>query len=143
MKSEIYQINKERTKGAIVKSKANWAFLGEKGTKYFLKMEKRNFTNKTIYRLRAQDGRIVSGKEQVLDQIKKYYQKLYTSTGSILREYANELQVPKLPVELKEELDEPISQKEVSKALYTMASNKSPGCDGLPPEFYKVFLPQN
>ena len=51
VKSEIMQIKKEKVKGAIIRSKAAWEFLGDRGTKYFLGLEKRNYTNKTLYQL--------------------------------------------------------------------------------------------
>ena len=35
----------------------------------------------------------------------------------------------------------PLSENECYKAILSMANNKTPGCDGLSPEFYKYFWP--
>ena len=39
----------------------------------------------------------------------------------------------------RHDLDAEISLTELGEALYKMKSSKTPGCDGLPSEFYKVF----
>ena len=127
VKNEIFQINKEKTKGAIVRSKANWAFLGEKGTKYFLKLEKSNYTNKTLHRIKGEDGRLITGSNNILREIKSFYIDLYQSEGEIDEKYLGKLDIPKILVDLKKELEAPISQAEVSIALKGMASNKTPG----------------
>jgi hypothetical protein len=41
-KSEIEAYNNEKAAGIILRSKADWAELGERNTKYFLNLEKRN-----------------------------------------------------------------------------------------------------
>ena len=44
-----------------------------------------------------------------------------------------------LTPEEKQQLDKPITQKEIQKALEKLENGKTPGIDGLPPEFYKTF----
>ena len=85
-----------------------------------------------------EDGRVVEG-PAVLDEIKTFYETLYTSKGNICKEFTKDLNIPKLDTELRTELDEDLTSQELSCALKEMANEKSPGLDGLPAEFYKVF----
>jgi hypothetical protein len=41
----------EKVRGAILRSKVRWSEAGERNTKYFLNLEKRNAINKAILRL--------------------------------------------------------------------------------------------
>lgn len=47
--------------------------------------------------------------------------------------------VPQLSEEDKEALEAPFSEEELRKALGQLNTNKAPGSDGLPPEFYGKF----
>ena len=42
--------------------------------------------------------------------------------------------------EEKKELDSEVTEDELGEALYRLRSHKTPGCDSLQSEFYKVFL---
>ena len=48
VKSQLENIELEKAKGAILRSKIQWSEAGEKNTKYFLNLEKQNAINKTI-----------------------------------------------------------------------------------------------
>jgi len=48
LKDELEKLIEYRTKGAILRSKTQWYNEGEKNTKYFLNLEKRNFKQGTI-----------------------------------------------------------------------------------------------
>ena len=69
--------------GAMIRSRADWTFLGEKPTKYYLNLEKKKSVSKTLYRIKNEKGEIVEDPKLVLDVIKKYYSKLYSTTGRI------------------------------------------------------------
>jgi hypothetical protein len=42
-KIEIEEYNNEKARGAFIRSKADWAEFGEKNSKFFLNLEKRNY----------------------------------------------------------------------------------------------------
>ena len=44
-----------KTKGAILRSKVRWFEQGERNTKYFLNLEKRNFCQKSVTKLKLKD----------------------------------------------------------------------------------------
>ena len=139
VKQEISQIQQEKTKGTIIRAKANWEFLGEHSTKYFLKLERNNYVNKTLYRVRKSNGEVTENKDEILDEIKTFYEKLYKSQGPISTQYIEKLEIPKISEDLQIELEKPISQAEISIALKKLKKNKTPGCDGLSADFYKMF----
>ena len=53
--------------------------------------------------------------------------------------YLNHINIPKLSGDNREYCDSDLSFDEVTKAVKSLANNKTPGPDGLPTEFYKVF----
>ena len=57
LKQELCLIYENRGKGSIVRSKTRWMEQGEKPTKYFFNLEKRNYNHKTIIELKHPEGR--------------------------------------------------------------------------------------
>ena len=107
----------------------------------FCSLERRNFVNKTIYRLRLRNGEITTDPARILQEQEKFYRSLYTSKGSINREYITESDIifPKISEEDFELLEADITSEEIGIALKALALGKSPGTDGLPADFYKFF----
>ena len=80
---------------------------GERPTKYFFNLERRNYNKKTISELRMENKTIIKNKTQVLDAIEKYFKDLYTSASSATQEeYDNFIQESCLPKFSDEERDE-------------------------------------
>ena len=128
-----------KTKGAMVRSRANWLNFAEKPSKYFLNLEKKRAQGKTLHRLLRDNDEIIEDKNDILSEIKNYYEQLYTTGRSIDLTFTESLNIPKLDDELKIELNTPLQIQEFSAALAKMPNGKSPGLDGLPYEFYKMF----
>ena len=128
---------------AILRSKVKWYNEGEKNTKYFHNLEKRHFNNKTIRYLQSANGKKFSTDEEILDEAKNYYEHLYTTTSVDVSDYDNlffpEVTETKLGNNQKESCEGLLSATECLESLKTMESGKSPGTDGFPAEFYKVF----
>ena len=59
---------------------------GERPTKYFFNLERRNYNKKTISELQVEDETIVKNETQVLDAIENYFNDLYTSVSSSTQE---------------------------------------------------------
>ena len=51
IKGEWEKLIKKKTNGIILRSKAKWSEEGEKSTKYFINLEKRNYNQKCIKKL--------------------------------------------------------------------------------------------
>ena len=142
VKKDISDLQRIKTKGAILRSRAKWLTEGERPTKYFLSLEKNNYKRKTLFKLADQNGLIVEQPNQILDEIRTFYDNLYTSRQYVDLSYLDKLEIPQLPEQIKMELDSPISICEIADAIKQMNNNKCPGLDGLPVDFYKVFWPK-
>ena len=132
-----------QTQGAIIRSKARWHNEGEKNTKYFLSLEKRHVNSKTIKQLQLENNSAISMDMEILTEAKCFYQNLYTSRApdiSIHDEFFfPEGSTAKLDEHAQKEGEGSLTKEECLNSLKTMASDKTPGTDGLPAEFYKVF----
>ena len=87
---------------------------GERPTKYFFNLERRNYNKKTIYELRMENETIIKNETQVLDAIENYFNNLYTSACSARQEeydrFIQELPLAKLSDEERDELEGPFSK---------------------------------
>ena len=129
----------EKTRGAVLRSRAQYEFHGEKPTKYFIGLERNNYNKKTIFRLQDDNDQIVNTQKGILKELEKYYQKLYTSAGQCDLSYVEEQNFPKISEADRIRLDADITMDEISKAIKDLKSDKCPGTDALPANFYKMF----
>ena len=145
VQDELNTFLDEKSKGAMIRSRCRWYEDGERSSKYFLTLEKRNFNNKTLDRLEKGNGEIITNPNEISKEQFKFYQNLYTAKntevfdGSEIDSFLGGLTVPKLSEEIKLLWEVDISEHEIYTAIKSTESGKSPGLDGLPIEFYKVF----
>ena len=66
LKQELCLIYENKGKGSIVRSKTKWTEQGEKPTKYFFDLERRNYNHKTIRELKYPDGTLVTKEDEIL-----------------------------------------------------------------------------
>ena len=128
----------ERAKGIMFRSKAKWCEEGEKNTKYFFSLEKARYNSKTCYKLLTDNGIEISNPEQILQIQKSFYEDLYQEDSEVKFTMKNTFGIV-VPEEIKRQQDSPIVMEEIEKAIITMNNNKTPGQDGIPIDFYKVF----
>ena len=145
-KCKLETIIEYRTKGAIVRSKSQWYNEGEKNTKYFLNLEKRHCKQGTITQLKINDNDLVYTDKEILNECVSFYQSLYSSKADAdIRDdsvdcfFTQQQNEKSLNDDEKLLCEGLLNRKECSDALKSMKSDKSPGTDGLPCEFYKVF----
>ena len=119
---------------AIFRSKCRWEEKSERPTKYFFYAEMENET-------------IIKNKTQVLNGIENYFDDLYSSAWSVTEEdydrFIQELRLPKLSEEERNELEGPLTYDERKQILETIQYDKFPGEDGFTVEFYKFLLRHN
>ena len=63
----------------MIRAKARWHLEGERNSKYFCQLEKKNFIEKTIPKLIKDNGETVTDQEDILKEQKEFYKSLYTS----------------------------------------------------------------
>ena len=79
LKKELQELYENKGEAAKFRSKCLWVERGEKPTKYFFNLEKRNYSRKVISELEDGDGEIINNEEQILLEIENYYKTLYSS----------------------------------------------------------------
>ncbi len=117
-----------------------------KNSKYFLSLEKRNYTNELISTLAINDN-IVKNLMEISEAQSDFFQGLYSEElnerdhnyKNSLNEFLLNNGIPKLSIEQKETCDKPISESEIFKSIRNLSSGKTPGSDGQPTDFYKFF----
>lgn len=138
LKQKLNEFEMEKAKITILNTQARWFNEGEKSTKYFLNLQKQCSNEKKMNKIFLDDGTMVTERGRILEETRKFYQKLYTSNSSVKFSLTNESDRV-LSDEEKDEADSPLSVQDLSYALNKMSEGKSPGIDGIPPKFYKQF----
>ena len=77
-KLRLQTIMRQKTKGAILRSKARWHEFGERNSKYFFNLEKRNHFKKTVTRLKLRNNQVTCDQFEILQE-QKTFLKLFTS----------------------------------------------------------------
>ena len=142
-KSELKILRQNKVRGECIRSRSQWIEEGEKPTNFFCNLENRNYVNKTIPKLIAENGAVIETQKEILTEVKCFYEKLYKKQDCIKNvNLSSEISfqgIPKLTEDKKKSLEGEISFSELTAALKKMKNNKSPGSDGFTTEFFKFF----
>lgn len=130
--------------GAFIRSKSEWCQKGEKCSRFFLSLESQRQCNNAIKTLKTEKGTIVKNETEILKEIANYYENLFSAKTKKLN---TDINAYLSSVELTDRLsdkdqifcDKNISEYEIETAISKLHIGKSPGLDGLTPEFYKHF----
>ena len=132
----LVDIRQKKMEGVLLISRARWVGEGEKRTKYFCGLEKRNFVSKQMNTIIAKDCSILTQTNAVLEETKQFYESLYKNRKTedceieqLIKEH------PKLAEE-EENLEGKITVEEATCALKRIKNGKSPGSDGFTVNFF-------
>ena len=81
IKNELGQIEEEKLRGNIIRSKAQWIEEGEKCSKYFMQLENRNYRAKCITSLKKEE-KIITEQKAILEECKQFYKSLYSDPAT-------------------------------------------------------------
>ena len=135
---ELEEKSLERAKGVMFRSKAKWYEEGEKNTKYFYQLEKAKYNAKTCFKIISEDNIELEDPQQILEVQKSFYKNLYQEDEDVHFALANRYGVL-VPEEVRENQEQQLTMIDLEQAIKTMKNNKTPGQDGIPVDFYKVF----
>ena len=142
--SDLETLCKYITAGIIMRSKSDWYEFGEKSSKYFLNLEKRNKAKSHEHKIITKHNSEISEPQELLLHIKEFYLTLYkrrsTKGEEECLEYLKTLKVPKLSDVEQESCEGLLTEKECWDALQRMKNDESPASDGLTKEFYVCFF---
>jgi len=143
VKEALSGLYDRKAEGAILRARARWLSQGEKNTKYFLGLEKRNYNRTCINQLDLGTNRVTAS-EDIQNALYMFYSQLFTSSNPDVdtveaKQFLNNDSIPKLDIQEAEGFDQEITLEECRKALFAMKPNKTPGSDGLSVEFYQNY----
>ena len=95
-----------------------------------------------IDKIMNENGIITSNPSEIQAIIRDYYEYLYANKLDNLEEMDKFLSTHTLPKRKQEEienLNRPITSEEIESVITNLPTNKSPGPDGFPGEFYQTF----
>ena len=128
----------------MLRSKVNWYGHGEKSSKYFLSLEKRNKAKSHLRKVVKTNEQETSDPIEIIWSLKKFYSSLYTRRSNRTEDecivYLRNINVPKLVDDERNVCEGKLTKMEIWYALKSMGNNKSPGNDGSSKEFYVCFF---
>lgn len=147
-KQKFEELQDEKTRGAILRSKADHIEYNEKNCKYFLNLEKSNYNAKHIKKLITESGNELNSQEDILEYEESYYKTLlsskftdnvFESRKALFDNFFKNTPIPHISANSRQLCENDISVEECKKALDSLPSGKSPGSDGFTTDFYKFF----
>jgi len=143
IRGELENIRLPRIKAIMLRARAQFYEEGEKPSNFFCNLEKRNYLNKLITNLRV-DERVIDDPAEILKEQKNYYESLYSSKQGpdpdrYIDHFLADQNLRVLSKEQRERCEGMIKESEVKQVIKGMKNGKTPGSDGFPIEFYKVF----
>jgi exonuclease III len=129
---------------AALRSKVNWQQLGERPTRFFCSLERSRRQSSSIAALNhPTTAEHCTEPAAMCNAAADFYRHLYTPAHACDSDKTDQLlnHLPSLPADVAQQLDAPISLTDLTAALNKTSRGKTPGVDGLPSEFYRVFWP--
>ena len=140
-KDELEDLRKPLIAGLIVRSRTRWHEEGERSSKYFLSLEKRNALRKSVVSLKIGE-KILTRTNTVLgaftDDISGKYNEQHimpSGADAFIRENVETT----LDCAERSALEAPLSYAELTEALQKTKKGKSPGANGFTAAFFKFF----
>uniref|UniRef100_A0A8C4MQI2 RNA-directed DNA polymerase n=1 Tax=Equus asinus asinus TaxID=83772 RepID=A0A8C4MQI2_EQUAS len=139
------EINTIETKKAVERINETKSWFFEKINKIdkpLARLTKKKREKAQINKIRNERGEITTDSAEIQQIIREYYKKLYANRMDNLEEmdkFLDSYNLPKLTQEEADNLNRPITRKEIETAIKNIPKNKTPGPDGFPGEFYQTF----
>ena len=141
IKTSLSELDSEEARAAYVRSRLRWIEDGEQSNSFFLRLERQNKQKQNISSIKDSSGVLHSYISEMLGVWRAFYQNLFS--GLTVDPEMQETFFSSLERRLSQEdsasCEGPLTPDECLSALRGMASNKTPGVDGLPKEFYLTF----
>ena len=137
VQTELAQEIECDTRAAMFRSRSTYHEYGERSSKYYFSLEKRNGEKKCMTKLHNHSGNIITDPEQICDEQHHFYSNLYSANDKVSFDLINNGN--SIDPDDKEILESPITLDELTEADRSLNKNKCPGGDGFPSEFYQFF----
>nr|XP_027089582.1 uncharacterized protein LOC113710661 [Coffea arabica] len=121
------------------KARSKWLKEGDKNTAYFHACVKTRRKRNQITSLQKGNGEWCSDNQQIIQEICRYYEDLYTTSQPRDMEEVLEGVPVSITSRLNQTLIQPVEEAEVRVAVFSMHPNKAPGPDGMTPLFFQRY----
>lgn len=139
-KSRLSSFLQDQSKGALVRGRFLSAKDMDAPTKFFFGLGSPTGQRSAMVALQKPDGTMTSDPATMREEVATFYTALYRAEDCNATAVAELLEdLPRLSPADKKALDSTIALQELTTAVNSLASGKSPGLDGLPAEFFKHF----
>ena len=139
--NKLEEIYDNIAEGVKVRSKITWYEEGEKSSKFFLNLEKTKAVQGIIKKLEIENKEI-SDPNEINNEINRFFKDLFAKTlqksSPQVNNFFENIILPVLNQEQKQDCKNEISKKEVIDAFKSFSNNKSPGNEGLTKEFFEA-----
>lgn len=143
LKTKFDLLTTHQTQNILLKNKSTFYEHGEKAGKLLANQLKGRRSKQLITSINTQSGNVTLDPTEINTAFKDFYSHLYSSQfdgdDPKIKSFLDSLPIPTTPPDLSKALEAPITQAEITIAISSMQSGKSPGPDGFPSEFFKKF----
>lgn len=143
VKKEINDILKQRSEFLIHRVRQRYYFHGSRPSHLLASKIRSGEHFADIPSIKSLNGNVTTEPKRINETFQTFYSNLYKSEVQLDKNrcdaFLGQLDLPQLAVTDSTHLDDPISLEELKDAVGNMQRNKSPGLDGIPPEFYVAF----
>lgn len=144
LENQLNNLYDKKAQGAQIRSRAKWVSDGEKNTKYFLSLEKKHQTLNVIHEVLGENN-FLTEDDDILGEMCDIYENLYSS--KLISNEDIDLYLKNCKINTLHETDKNMcvtfpSKNECKETVMNLKSNKSPGLDGIPNDFYQCFWHQ-
>ena len=137
-KIDLEEFMAQKMEGVMFRVKANWEELGERSSKFFFGLERSKAGAKTCTSLINDRNEQINDPKKILEYQRAYYKDLYAEEKDVKFNLNNDTNI-KIPEAMRVQADTVFTKGEMAKAIKDLANNKTPGSDGIPIDWYKVF----
>lgn len=145
LQAEYDLIMSQFTTQLLLRSRSRFFEQGDKTSKLLAHRLRQISDSQLISRIDT-GTRITSDPAEINNTFMEFYKLLYSSdfpdTPPDLRSFFDKIDTPTLDQNLAKDLERPVTTSELAEAVKSLQSGKSPGPDGFPADFYKLFWKQ-
>lgn len=135
---DLYNIHVEEESYWHQRTHARWILHGDQNTSNFYKIANGRKRRNTVHSL-DDNGVLVEGTGNLLNHATYYYKKLFGPPPGNMFNLSPTLWTEDETLNSIDnaDLSRPFTVEEIKKALFSMETNRAPGPDGIPSEFYQ------
>ena len=141
LQNDLEALRQRKIRAIVMRSKVQYYEEGEKPTKFFCNIEKRNSSSKSVSKLNV-NGQLIYNQKDILREMRSFYNDLYSSkclSSTDANFFLDRKNITKLSENDQNKCEGLITEAEAKEVLKNMKNGKVPGSDGFPAEFYKFF----